>query len=74
MCFSYTRTLIKLDVLCVLHSSNVIQIRYLQDNSYKYVLSNRVDNSVDPDQLASKKPADLDRHCFHNMIHTGLSW
>ena len=23
-----------------------------------------MENSVDPDQLASKKPADLDLHCF----------
>ena len=25
-------------------------------------------NSVDPDQLASQKPADLDLHCFQNRI------
>ena len=24
------------------------------------------ENSVDPDQLASEKPADQDRHCFHS--------
>ena len=24
------------------------------------------ENSVDPDQLASKKPADQDPHCFHS--------
>ena len=27
----------------------------------------RVENSVDPDQLASQKPADLDPHCFQNI-------
>ena len=26
------------------------------------------ENSVDPDQLASKKPADLDIHCFHLIV------
>ena len=25
---------------------------------------NSIENSVDPDQLASKKPADQDPHCF----------
>ena len=29
----------------------------------------RVSNSVDPDQLASQKPADLDLHCFKNRIY-----
>ena len=29
-----------------------------------HVLTSRVENSVDPDQLASLKPADLDLHCF----------
>ena len=27
-----------------------------------------VENNVDPDQLASEKPADLDLHCFQNMF------
>ena len=27
-----------------------------------------VDSSVDPDQLASEKSADLDLHCFSNTI------
>ena len=31
-----------------------------------YFISPRVENSVDPDQLASQKPADLDLHCFQN--------
>ena len=25
-----------------------------------------MENSVDPDQLASEKPVDLDLHCFEN--------
>ena len=29
---------------------------------------------MDPDQLASQKPADLDTHCFQNRIHPGLVW
>ena len=33
--------------------------------------TNRVKNSVDPDQLASEKPADLDAHCFQNLIYPG---
>ena len=31
-------------------------------------------NSVDSDQLASEKPADLDLHCFQNTIYPGLAW
>ena len=31
-----------------------------------YLVTSRVKNSVDPDQLASEKPADLDIHCFQN--------
>ena len=27
-----------------------------------------MENSVDPDQLASKKPADQDLHCFQNGL------
>ena len=30
------------------------------------------ENSVDPNQLASKKPADLDLHCFQNMVYLCL--
>ena len=29
----------------------------------------RVENNVDPDQLASEKPADQDLHCFKNRIY-----
>ena len=34
----------------------------------------RVDNSVDPDQLASQEPADLDLHCFQNRIYPALAY
>ena len=30
------------------------------------LFTSRVDNNVDPDQLASQKPADLGPHCFQN--------
>ena len=29
---------------------------------------------MDPDQLASHKPADLDLHCFQNWIDLSLAW
>ena len=29
---------------------------------------------MDPDQLASKKPAELDLHCFQNGIYSGSAW
>ena len=35
----------------------------LRDSSQQHVTS-KVENSVDPDQLASQKPADLGLHCF----------
>ena len=33
-----------------------------RESSYKHVFTSRVENSVDPDQLASEKPADLNPH------------
>ena len=30
-------------------------------------------NSVDLDQLASKKPADQDPHCFHSVV-CAINW
>ena len=29
---------------------------------------------VDPDQLASEKPADLDLHFFQNVMYLGSAW
>ena len=29
---------------------------------------------MDPDQLASEKPADQDLHCFQSRIYFGLVW
>ena len=56
-------------IIYVLHSSPFfIKLTYptsLQDfNFYK-----QLENSVDPDQLASEKPADLDLHGFQNRIY-----
>ena len=36
-----------------------------QDSSFKQILSSRMLNILDPDQLASKKPAYQDQQCFH---------
>ena len=49
-----------------LHSPNFI---HLQDFIYFAVVTSREENNVDPDQLASLKPADLDLHCFQNRIY-----
>ena len=45
---------------------------YLQYSSYMYkayIYMQPMVNSVDPDQLASKKQADLYLHCFQNSIY-----
>ena len=45
---------------------------YFQDYIFKHVLTSRLEKGVDPDQLASQKPADLDLHFLkHDM--PGLS-
>ena len=36
---------------------------------YKHVFSSRLENSVDPDQLASQRPADLDLLCLKIIIY-----
>ena len=36
----------------------------IQDSFDWHALTSRVENSVDPDQLVSRKPADLDLQCF----------
>ena len=35
-------------------------------SSYLHVFTNRVQNSKDPEQLGSQKPADLNLNCFQN--------
>ena len=44
------------------------------DNSYKHAFTRRVKNCVNPNQLASEKPADLYVHCFQNRIYLGSAW
>ena len=52
----------------VLHSSPIF---ILQHSSCKHVFSNRVENTVDPDQMAiSQKPTDLDLQWFQRWINT----
>ena len=33
-----------------------------------------MENSVNPDLLASQKPADLDLHYFQNRIYAEMAW
>ena len=42
---------------------------YFQKSSYKHAFTCNVKGIVEPDQLASEKPADLDLHCFQNGIY-----
>ena len=37
------------------------------------IFTSSLENSVDPDQLASKKPADLDLNWFQSRIYPGLA-
>ena len=39
-----------------------------------YLCYQQSGNIVDPDQLASEKPADLDLQCFQNRIYMDLAW
>ena len=41
---------------------------YLQDSSLWYVYTRRVENSMEPDQLASEKPCDLDKYCCYWLV------
>ena len=52
-------TLILLNVLIILYSSPI----FIQ-STCQISFASRVENYVDPDQLASQKPADIDLHCF----------
>ena len=45
--------------------------------TYNYLLAciyKNSGNSMDQDQLASEKPADLDLLCFKNCIYLDLAW
>ena len=54
-----------------IHSN--IHLVNMQQFSCKHILSIRVENSVDPDQMASSRPADLDIYCFQKRINQGLA-
>ena len=54
--------MIKLSALCVF-ISNKHKLTIFALSMLNLDISN-FENSVDPDQLASEKPADLDLHCF----------
>ena len=41
--------------------------------SYKQVFTSRLENIMDPDQLASEEPAVLDLHCFQNTGYIQVS-
>ena len=60
------QTLIILDNIYVLHSSqNFIQLLTCGIPVILYIkFTSIVENSVDPDQLASEKPADQGLHCY----------
>ena len=63
---------IMLTISIILHSSPTLLPNFIQsqDSRHKHV----VENIVDPDQLASQKPADLDLHCFRNRRYPALAW
>ena len=63
-------TLIILDTLCTtIHSSQIV----IQLKCIILVVCIHL-NSVDPERLASEKPADLDLHCFQNRIYRCSAW
>ena len=47
-----------------------------QDSCFLTCIRSRIENSVDSDQLASEKPADLTLHCFQDRIsqYPRLAW
>ena len=61
-----------LEILCTTIFP-ILSTIILQDFHDKHTMfTSKVENSMDPDQLASQKPADLDLHCLHNMIDISL--
>ena len=64
-----------LSKLCDVLSNQTLHYIPMSITSYnKHVFTSKGENSVDPDQLASQKPADLDLHCFQNWIYPTLAW
>ena len=58
---------------CALFMLDVLPPNFIQFTCkipiYKYVFSSRVKNSVDPNQLASERLADVDLHCCRNKLY-----
>ena len=63
-------TLVMLDNFFVLHSPIFIQLTSCITVFSMYSQA-EWKKSVDPDQLASEKPADQEPHCFQNGIYSG---
>ena len=49
------------------------ETQYAQGGDIRMYLQTDL-KTVDPDQLAFKKPADLDLHYFQNRTYLGLAW
>ena len=70
--YSDTLTLKMLDVFTA-HSSPICSQLTCRLPIICMCFQNRVENSVNPDQLASVEPADLDLNCFQNRIYPGFT-
>ena len=58
----------------IINTPTILYSIDLQNSSYQSVFTIKVENSVDPDQLASQKPADQYLHCFQNKIYLCSTW
>ena len=55
-----------LNILCTTLLPNFYSV-----NLKYFIFSIRVENSEDPDQMASSEPADLDQQCFLKSLNQG---
>ena len=60
-----------LNKFSVLHSPLILYSLHAGFYYNKHAFTSRGGNSVDLDQLASEKPADLDLYCFPIRIYSG---
>ena len=68
----YKLPLIMLDIY-VQHSSPIYILLNRRIQIIDILFTSRVQNRVDPDQLASEKPADLDLHSFQNRVYPSIA-
>ena len=63
------------EYIYILHSSPIFIQSTLQEFNLEHVnvFTSRMENSVDPNQLASRKPADQDTHTVFKKDISGLS-